>query len=92
MGVQRFILCLVVVIGATAQSALAQSRSTSGDVTGLITDSTGAVLPGASVTDVTDTNSVFGLGAFPSAPLPSYGQPLRGASPRQAQLAARRVF
>jgi hypothetical protein len=40
----------------------------------------------------TDVNNVFGVGAFPNAPLPTYGQFLRAAPPRQAQLAARLAF
>jgi hypothetical protein len=40
----------------------------------------------------TDVNNVFGTGAFPSAPLPTYGQFLRAAPPRQAQLGIRLTF
>lgn len=40
----------------------------------------------------TDINNVIGVGAFPSAPLPTYGQFLRAAPPRQAQVAARVLF
>jgi hypothetical protein len=35
---------------------------------------------------------VFGTGTFPSAPLPTYGQFLRAAPPRQAQLGIRLTF
>lgn len=40
----------------------------------------------------TDVNNVFGTGAFPSAPLPTYGQFVRAAAPRQAQLGIRLTF
>ena len=43
-------------------------------------------------TNFTDVNNVFGVGAYPSAPLSTYGQFLRAAPPRQAQLAARLLF
>ena len=39
-----------------------------------------------------DVNNVFGVGAFPTSPLPTYGQFLRAAPPRQAQIALRLVF
>jgi hypothetical protein len=37
-------------------------------------------------------NNVFGTGAYPSAPLSSYGQFQRAAPPRQAQIALKVVF
>jgi hypothetical protein len=40
----------------------------------------------------TDVNNVFGTGAYPSAPLPTYGQFVRAAAPRQAQLGIRLTF
>jgi hypothetical protein len=40
----------------------------------------------------TDVNNVFGVGTYPSAPSSTYGQFLRAAPPRQAQLAARLLF
>jgi outer membrane receptor for Fe3+-dicitrate len=43
-------------------------------------------------TDFTDVNNVFGTGAYPSDPLPAYGQFLRAAPPRQVQLALKFGF
>jgi hypothetical protein len=43
-------------------------------------------------TNFTEVNSVFGVGAFPTTPLPTYGQFIRAAPPRQAQIAARLTF
>ncbi len=40
----------------------------------------------------TEINNVFGVGAYPREPLPTYGQFLRAGPPRQAQLAARILF
>jgi hypothetical protein len=40
----------------------------------------------------TDVNNVFGVGAFPDNPLPTYGQFQRAAPPRQVQAAVRVVF
>jgi hypothetical protein len=40
----------------------------------------------------TDINNVFGVGPYPDAPLPTYGQFQRAAPPRQAQVAVRLVF
>jgi hypothetical protein len=40
----------------------------------------------------TDVNNVFGAGAFPANPLPTYGQFQRAAAPRQAQVSARIHF
>jgi hypothetical protein len=40
----------------------------------------------------TEINNVFGVGAYPQAPLATYGQFLRAAPPRQAQIAARILF
>ena len=39
-----------------------------------------------------EVNNVFGTGAFPDNPAPTYGQFQRAAPPRQVQLAARVVF
>jgi hypothetical protein len=43
-------------------------------------------------TNFTDVNNVFGPGAFPDQPLPSYGQYQRSAPPRQIQLGIRLLF
>jgi len=40
----------------------------------------------------TDVNNVFGVGSYPDAPLPTYGQFQRAAPPRQAQLGIRVIF
>jgi hypothetical protein len=40
----------------------------------------------------TDVNNIFGVGAYPNAPLPTFGQFQRAAPPRQAQVAARLTF
>ena len=40
----------------------------------------------------TEINNVFGTGAFPDNPLPTFGQFQRSAPPRQAQLGARFRF
>ena len=40
----------------------------------------------------TEINNVFGIGAYPTAPLPTFGQFLQAAPPRQIQLAARFTF
>jgi len=39
-----------------------------------------------------EINNIFGVGAYPDVPLSTYGQFLRAAPPRQAQLAARLLF
>jgi hypothetical protein len=44
------------------------------------------------VTNFTDLNRVFGTGAYPSQPLPSYGQFTQAGPPRQLQLGARVSF
>jgi hypothetical protein len=43
-------------------------------------------------TNITEVNGVFGTGAFPAAPLPTYGQWLRSGPPRQIQIGARLRF
>ena len=43
-------------------------------------------------TNFTDVNNVFGTGAYPSTPLPAYGEFLRAAPSRQVQLALRVNF
>ena len=43
-------------------------------------------------TNIVDVNGVFGVGAFPAAPLASYGQPLRTGPPRIVQVGARATF
>jgi hypothetical protein len=43
-------------------------------------------------TNYTDINNVFGPGAFPSQPLPTYGQFTQAGPPLQVQLAARISF
>ena len=37
-------------------------------------------------TNFTDVNNIFGAGAFPTSPLPTFGQFQQAAAPRQAQL------
>ncbi len=44
------------------------------------------------VTNFTDLNRVFGTGAYPSQPLPSYGQFTQAGPPRQLQIGARMSF
>jgi hypothetical protein len=44
------------------------------------------------VTNFIDVNRVFGTGAYPSQPLPSYGQFIQAAPPRQLQVGARFAF
>jgi hypothetical protein len=39
-----------------------------------------------------DINNVFGAGAYPANPLPTYGQFLRAGPPRQVQVAVRVTF
>lgn len=41
------------------------------------------------VTNFTDVNRVFGTGAYPSAPLPAFGQLTQAGPPRQLQIGAR---
>jgi Carboxypeptidase regulatory-like domain len=43
-------------------------------------------------TNFSDVNNVFGPGAYPSNPLPGFGQFLQTAPPRQAQLAVKITF
>ena len=43
-------------------------------------------------TNFTDVNNVFGAGAFPNEPLPTFGQFTQAGPPRQAQIAARITF
>jgi len=43
-------------------------------------------------TNYTDINNIFGSGAYPTAPLPEYGQYTQAGSPRQAQVAAKISF
>jgi hypothetical protein len=43
-------------------------------------------------TNYTDINNVFGPGAFPNQPLPTYGQFTQSGPPLQVQLAARVTF
>jgi hypothetical protein len=40
----------------------------------------------------TDINNIFGVNAYPTNPLPTYGQFQRAASPRQVQLAVKINF
>ncbi len=44
------------------------------------------------VTNFTDVNRVFGTGAYPSQPLPSFGQFTQAGPPRQVQVGARISF
>jgi hypothetical protein len=46
----------------------------------------------ANRTNITEVNGVFGTGAFPAAPLATYGQWLRSGPPRQIQIGARLHF
>jgi hypothetical protein len=43
-------------------------------------------------TNFTDVNNVFGAGAYPSQPLPTFGQFTQTGPPRQAQVAVRVTF
>ncbi len=43
-------------------------------------------------TNVTEVDDVFGRGAYPDAPLPTFGQPLQAGPPRQVQIGARVSF
>ncbi len=43
-------------------------------------------------TNYTDINNIFGVGSYPSQPLPTYGQFTQAAPPLQVQLAARVSF
>ncbi len=43
-------------------------------------------------TNFTDVNRVFGIGAYPSAPLPTFGQFTQAGPPRQLQIGARFSF
>jgi len=43
-------------------------------------------------TNFTEINNIFGTGAFPTAPLPTFGRFEKAAPPRQAQLAAKVRF
>ncbi len=42
--------------------------------------------------NITDVNPVFGTGAYPSAPLPTFGQYTQAAAPRQVQVAVKVLF
>ena len=50
------------------------------------------ILNAFNTTNFTDVNRVFGRGAYPSAPLPSFGQYTQAAPPRQIQLGLRFSF
>ena len=43
-------------------------------------------------TNYTEINNIFGTGAYPATPLPTYGQFTQAASPRQVQLAFKLTF
>lgn len=43
-------------------------------------------------TNFTEINNIFGTGAYPSSPLPTFGQFTQAAAPRQAQLAVKIEF
>jgi hypothetical protein len=43
-------------------------------------------------TNFTEVNNVFGTGAYPSQPLPTFGQFVQAAPPRQAQVALKLAF
>ena len=47
------------------------------------------VLNAFNVTNFTDVNRVFGTGAFPTAPAPTFGQFTQAGPPRQLQIGAR---
>src|SRR5579871_6273089 len=65
----KFALALIVAMAALSMTALAQSLIT-GDIAGTVTDSTGAVIPNATVnlgstdTGVTQTATTNGSGAY----------------------------
>ena len=46
----------------------------------------------ANRTNFTDINNVFGIGAYPSSPLPTFGEFLQTGSSRQMQLALKITF
>ena len=46
----------------------------------------------ANRTNFTDINNVFGVAAYPSSPLPTYGEFQQAAPPRQGQLALKVTF
>ncbi|MBI1876182.1 MAG: TonB-dependent receptor [Acidobacteria bacterium] len=50
------------------------------------------VLNALNATNYTDVNRVFGSGAYPSQPLPTFGQFTQAGPPRQIQLGARVTF
>ena len=43
-------------------------------------------------TNFTDVNNIFGTGAYPGSPLPTFGQFQQAGSPRQVQLAVKIGF
>jgi hypothetical protein len=43
-------------------------------------------------TNYTEINNIFGTGAYPGSPLPTYGQFTQAAPPRQVQLAFKVTF
>ena len=43
-------------------------------------------------TNYTEINNIFGTGAYPTAPLPTFGQFTQAAPPRQVQLAVKIGF
>ena len=43
-------------------------------------------------TNFTEANNIFGTGAYPSSPLPTFGQFEKAAPPRQVQLAVKMMF
>jgi hypothetical protein len=43
-------------------------------------------------TNFTEINTIFGIGAFPTNPLPAFGQFEKAGPPRQAQLAVKINF
>ena len=43
-------------------------------------------------TNYTEINNIFGTGAYPTSPLPTFGQFTQAAPPRQVQLAFKVMF
>ena len=85
-------------LNATAHACPARQRSISGSAAA-------SALPGAvsvdaifevfnllNRTNFTEANNIFGVGAYPADPLPTFGQFSRPGSPRQVQLGVKVNF
>ena len=55
-------------------------------------DSTFEVFNLFNTANFTEVNNIFGIGSYPSAPLPGYGQFQRAGPPRQVQLGLKFIF